>query len=123
MGDAQLLNAANRKRTRRNAIKPNSAESLLLYEFSVQHRMGEINIEARPEVDEPAKRAREEPPVPSAQASSESRRAADLLPAEESKSAASPSSESSEPCSETIPASSDSILVESIELIVHDDQE
>jgi hypothetical protein len=36
--DDQLINFT-RKRTRRNAIKPNSAESLALHEFSIMHSL------------------------------------------------------------------------------------
>ncbi len=45
-----------RKRARRNAIRPRSAESLALFEFSVQHRMNAIKLDL--EEDKPLKRPR-----------------------------------------------------------------
>lgn len=59
MSDEELT-AFNRKRTRRNAIKPNSQESMALFEFSLQHNMTAVRLVDAEE--EPVKRARENPP-------------------------------------------------------------
>jgi hypothetical protein len=40
----KTMQVIGRKRTRRNAIKPNSVESDLLHEFSVQHQLDQIQI-------------------------------------------------------------------------------
>eukprot|EP01031_Cornospumella_fuschlensis_P041606 gene41606-50772_t len=54
--DASLGNG--RKRSRRNAIKPNSADAIALMEFSVQYQLSNVSMEP-PEGQEPSKRARE----------------------------------------------------------------
>ncbi|RZK47640.1 MAG: hypothetical protein EOO94_00110 [Pedobacter sp.] len=47
-----------RKRNRRNAIKPNSADAMALMEFSVQYQLNNVSIEP-PEEEEPSKKPRE----------------------------------------------------------------
>lgn len=47
-----------RKRSRRNAIKPNSADAMALMEFSVQYQLNNVSFEP-PEEEERSKKARE----------------------------------------------------------------
>lgn len=63
-------NQSSRKRTRRNALKPNSEESMLLHEFAVQHHMTTIQLDEELEQN---KRHRAESPTHTSKVSSPSK--------------------------------------------------